>query len=99
MRANATLRFSHPLIMGVALFLATAGVQADTSKVNSGPGFDRVGKVVTGGMRGNRIDAGLRAHASRNVDNDGDTDQTDANLNRRKVELTKRMFWIMLSMR
>lgn len=99
MRIHATHREFLSIMTGVALFLVCSGVHAGTPRVDQGPGFDRVGKVVTGGMRGHQIDPAPRAQASRNPELARDTDQAEANLNRRKVELTKRMFWIMLSMR
>ncbi len=95
-----TLRNFGRIVRISLLWLATIGAwgSASANEVAGphAPGFDRVGKNVVGGMRGNRQEQVTEAARVR------PSDQTEASrraLASRKSELTKRMFWIMLSMR
>lgn len=58
-------------------------------------GYDRVGKPLVGGMRGNLDEAGAEARSQQM----NETEAASKALVKRKTELTKRMFWIMMSMR
>jgi hypothetical protein len=90
----ASYRFLAITLLATLSAMPSAVARADASRGEGGPGFDRVGKNVVGGMRGQRPDD---AESPARVARDG---QPPARaLAERKGELSKRMFWIMLSMR
>lgn len=74
--------------VGLAWSAGSAGQRA--------PGYDRVGKNIVGGMRGHQVGLEGAAGRGRTAEDAATEARTLAN---RKSDLTKRMFWIMLSMR
>jgi hypothetical protein len=96
---NIMTRFASHRLLAISLLAILSAwplamARADTSRGEAGPGFDRVGKNIVGGMRGQRPDeADATARGAR------DGSPAARALAERKGELSKRMFWIMLSMR
>jgi hypothetical protein len=79
------LGFVALLIAGCLLSMTSWAGQTSGS---AAPGYDRVGKNIVGGMRGSQEGVMSAPAPAR-----------DAGLHARKSDLTKRMFWIMLSLR
>lgn len=82
-------------IFGLALASALGQALASDAARSPLPGYDRVGKPIISGMRGAIDESGAesRGHPL------PEADPANKALNKRKTELSKRMFWIMMSMR
>jgi hypothetical protein len=91
-------RFTRKSSAGLfGLLLAGALTQAwasDTAR-SPIPGYDRVGKPVISATRGHLDEAGAEIRGQQTAE----IDASAKALEKRKTELTKRMFWIMMSMR
>jgi hypothetical protein len=87
----------HALVGLLALAMLThaGNVFSADSQRDAGPGLDRVGKNVVGGMRGIAGSNDMLAAQSARL---GETSGERA-MAGRKGEFSKRLFWIMLSMR
>lgn len=83
-------------VFGVLIASLSGAVWANQTAGPQPPGFDRVGKNLVGGMRGHQEPADPESAQFLSA---GESKARARALVKRKTELTKRMFWIMMSMR
>ena len=88
-------RTFHAGLLGLVLAGVLGPALASEAARSPIPGYDRVGKPIISGTRGNLDEPGAepRGHQL------SESDAGNKALNKRKSELSKRMFWIMMSMR
>jgi hypothetical protein len=88
MRTQIRSRRPGTLSMFIAGCLMSTTLWAGQGSGVVAPGYDRVGKNIVGGLRGSQ--EGMAPAPARDAGH---------GLQARKSDLTKRMFWIMLSLR
>jgi hypothetical protein len=83
-------------LFGALIASLSGTVWANETAGRQPPGFDRVGKTLVGGMRGQQEAVVPESVHARST---GEGRAAARAMVKRKNELTKRMFWIMMSMR